>query len=414
VEAIELGKIGLFVLIVTGVYYVVNLVLKPEKTIFRILIGLFLTALAYFLYFGIPHVTLISLGILSACLVIVSIILAVSVKVVYNKNTKLQEQIVQLKAEVQIAKTKLPIAIFVPRSENGQGDFWMEFTSHVIQELQEKGYQQKVVYLQGNFLAREQIRLLKNFEWKTVAGAILSLADVTVADTLIDVIKNLGTDGPPIVLHDLAPAVASKFFANIESLANLVCVNNEVGGSIAADIMLDYFTHKQFSPPYNIVVVPGHSEHPHSKLRIDGFRTALELKGVTSIPAFTGDGKWTYEGASEAFRLFTSSREQGVGCIHGIFVCNDDMALGVEDYLLHSKESIVNYPAIIGFDKTHLLEQRWRSLETHLIIGTVDARLQEQAMDAADLVIELVEKKSSIVRQRDITPRRVTRTGWLG
>jgi ABC-type sugar transport system substrate-binding protein len=316
------------------------------------------------------------------------------------------------KEKAKLQKLKKNIAVFVPRSVEAQNSFWLEYVHFVMHALQKHECYAVVEYLETDYSADEQISMLKAYNWSTVEGAIVSLADATVLPELAHIMVQRANSGPPIVLHDLSPDVANDCFAKLSIPANLVCVDNATGGAMAADIMLDYFTTRSLTPPYEIVVVPGSHKHPHSRARIDGFRKRIQERGMQAQFYETNEGNWTAEGAAEVIDAFIANMATSkFPIVHGVFVCNDDMAIGVENVLASTTSSVFKDTVVVGFDYTYLLRELWRSRQRSMMVGTVDAQVHLQANLAVGLILELIRDQKAYIPVKRVPPKRIQKTG---
>lgn len=321
--------------------------------------------------------------------------------------TATQMELAQIKA-----RCKPSVAVFVPRSLTDQDSFWMEFAKFVIVELQKRKFQPILEYLHNDYSSVEQVSCLKSFDWASINGAIVSLVNASVLPELSRIMDNLGKSGPPYVLHDFAPDAARNYFDSLKIEGNLVYVDNEAGGRIAADIMHGYFTKvMKISPPYHILVVPGSNAHPHSEARIVGFQKQMTHHAACHIDR-TNDGNWTYDGAVAAMLEYSQRPpSQRASHVHGIFVCNDDMALGVQKVLIDRKRGTLKDAAIVGFDYAYLLRQLWKQNPNDgPIIATVDAMVRMQAIAAVDLIAHSIEARGS-KKTTKVSPQLMVRPG---
>jgi len=319
----------------------------------------------------------------------------------------------QLESQLAIATAELNdirplVAVFLPNSPTQADSFWMEFSDAVRSALQEKNYQPDIRTLKADYSGQEQISELRRFRWDSVKAAIVSPADNTVIPELVKILQGLGTNRRPVVVHDMAPDEARRAFSGSNLSVNIVCVDNERGGWFAADTMLAYWKDKNLSPPYKVVLVPGNKNHPHSRLRLSGFKSRME-EARTDVRYYpTPDGGWTYQGAYRAMMELLDNEQELKECaaVHGIFACNDEMAIAVEDALANAKHK---HPAfqetrIVGFDYTFILRHAWKRKQNGLIFGTVNAMVGDQASKASDLIAELISGQTPWPTDRIVVP----------
>jgi ABC-type sugar transport system substrate-binding protein len=324
-----------------------------------------------------------------------------------DKCKGLQEEIAH-KSPVAFTDLKV-IYVFIPRAEDAHDSFWLAFTKSVHDAVLNRGYSCRVEYLKNDYATYEQILQLKEFvatQWDNASGVIVSLADQSVMPELMDIVKKSSVDGTPIVLHDLAPSAASSYYAPTGIAPNLVCVDNEVGGRLAAKLMLDCLGTKEVPKPFQLVCVQGSSAHPHSALRFNGFEGHLRsVLKPEEYHIWQIEGGWTIDGAESTFCDFMKDKvTPRVAEIHGVFAFNDEMAIGVNKALFKQIRRGNPQPMIVGFDNIEMLQQAWRMNDNCAIVGTVDAELKQQARASVDLVMDLIKTKSSQRNIRIITP----------
>ncbi|MBS0417446.1 MAG: LacI family DNA-binding transcriptional regulator [Proteobacteria bacterium] len=106
--------------------------------------------------------------------------------------------------------------------------------------------------------------------------------------------------------------------------------------------------------------IVGHPNHLASSLRLRGFRTALEQRGLGFDPGFVKQGYFVFESGLQAARELLSLPEPPTA----IFASNDDMAAGV---LLAAHELAIPVPqrlSVAGFDDTYISRIVWPRLTT--------------------------------------------------
>lgn len=313
-------------------------------------------------------------------------------------------------ASERLAKIKPTVAVFVPRSRADEETFWMEFKNHIGQELQSLDIQPLIYNLRNEYSEAEQIDDIRNFPWDSVKGAVISPAGPDVIDEILSLVQKNGSQGPKIVLHDIAPDFLASKLSVMDYAA--VCIDNASGGALAAEIMWENLKRKSIQGIYNFLLVPGNKDHLHSQLRISGFSSKMQQQIPPGQCMFyhTEDGQWTYDGARRVVSGFidhtpTNRRVS----IHGIFVCNDEMAFAVEDDLDDLNLDIFHGAAIVGFDYAYFSRTTWRRKYRGQIVGTVDARVGIQAGVAAGLISDLIQNRVPANRIRVIKPERRVR-----
>ena len=304
------------------------------------------------------------------------------------------------------------ILLSLPRSDKAEY-FWGRFKSLVNDFLNKRGYRGQLADLEEEYNQDQQSNYLLNPKnLKDIEGGIIAPAGPKVLETISKMIKTRKT---PLVIHDITPEDHDKYFSEMEFAAPpYIPINNVIGGQLAAKIMSDYLKQKKnMQPPYTILIIPGKSNQTHSKNRISGFiHNFRQLSENQVVFFYTGDGKWNYENCKEVLDHFINNilTTLPINEIHGIFACNDEMAICADDLIEQkikdnhpNKDKLIN-SNIVGFDATQELMRKIKD-QSSRIIGTIDSKIKEQAERVANLIIDLIEgKKINKKEERTIIP----------
>jgi len=335
------------------------------------------------------------------------LLLALAVNfLLYHRAKRSEAQVQKMREELE--RTKPHCLLSLPRSVNNGETFWMEFRDSFCHGLHSRSIQPVVRNVNHDYSQAEQIEELRNTDLTSLKGAVICPAGPQVVEEVISLMHKVGDNMPKLVLHDTSDE-AAKAFASEEFGVCIVCVDNKRGGRIAAEILLDNFKKKGIAEKFNVLVMPGDDGHPNSRQRIEGFQERMRELAPNRVNwYYAREGKWTYEGACQAILEFIENEIQnkGLKCLHGIFACNDEMALGVEDTLEHLQLSCCQGVAIVGFDYSHFIRTLWRRKHKGLMVGTVDAKVDAQADAAASLIAELIRGRRPSQRLRMISPER--------
>lgn len=136
--------------------------------------------------------------------------------------------------------------------------------------------------------------------------------------------------------------------------------------------------------------ISGPGELEVSKVRLDGFRTALHSLGVPIGEGMIADGRFTSEGGAEAVGKIVASAE-----MTAILAANDLMAMGALRELLSSGRSVPDEISVAGFDDITISELAPVPLTTMRIptyeMGKRAGRLLLSILEGEDPTDEWVE-----------------------
>ena len=159
-----------------------------------------------------------------------------------------------------------------------------------------------------------------------------------------------------------------------DTLAPVIHVDDVGAARKMTDYLLD-LGHKK------IAFLGYHASHESSLGRLEGFRTALESRGLPVDKNLIIDGEFTFDSG------MAMTREALKGKPTAIFACNDEIAAGA---VFQSRLSGFNVPedvSIVGFENSPFSVQTWPHLTT------VNQPNFDIAASAAAMVIKMMQEK---------------------
>ena len=135
--------------------------------------------------------------------------------------------------------------------------------------------------------------------------------------------------------------------------ASCVVMNNERGGALATEHLLDH-GHRR------IAHVTGPLSFPDSRDRLHGYRQALEAAGVAYVERYVVESNFQEEGGARAVaRLLERAPD-----VTAIFFGNDQMAAGGMRTLRESGRDVPGDVSVVGFDDVFLAQYLTPTLTT--------------------------------------------------
>lgn len=269
-----------------------------------------------------------------------------------------------LARSLRMGQTKT-IGLIIPDNSNS---FFAEMSRHIEDLGYQNGYSVILCNTDEN-LEKEQayIDVLMN---KQVDG-IIFIATGHSSENL-DRLKNLRI---PIV-------VADRDFPS--SVADVVKVDNELGGQLAAEYLLSLGHQK-------LACISGAPELVSSQQRVKGFLKVVEAQGLSVPPDWIISGDFHFQAGLQCMnqmldRWTTIAQDQRPT---GVFICNDMMALGairsIRQHGLHVPRDL----SIVGFDNIRLAEWFFPALTT------VAQPIPELAQAAVDLLLDRIQDRQA-------------------
>ncbi|KXF76537.1 alanine racemase [Paramesorhizobium deserti] len=131
-----------------------------------------------------------------------------------------------------------------------------------------------------------------------------------------------------------------------------------------------------------VAIVIGDETHRSARLRLMGFRRALQAAGIEPEPAMEIQGAFTFQSGLEAGRRLLHHANRPTA----ILASNDDMAAGVLQAAHELRIPVPQKLSIVGFDDTALAQMVWPQLTT------IRQPIFEMAERAADILLKQIEK----------------------
>ena len=209
-------------------------------------------------------------------------------------------------------------------------------------------------------------------------GAVLALVNASAAQ-----LGALQAAGVPFVLLDPVsqpPASASS-----------VGAANWAGARAAAEHLLE-LGHRR------LAVIAGRREHLYSQARVDGFRSAVGVRGDVAPPR-VAFADWKRDRARQAaIELFRSADPPTA-----VFACSDHMALGVYEAAEECGLRIPDDVSVVGFDD--LPEGEW----VRPRLTTVEQPIVEMGASALRMLLRLRSGGASGTLREELSTRLLVR-----
>ncbi len=126
-----------------------------------------------------------------------------------------------------------------------------------------------------------------------------------------------------------------------------------------------------------IAIVIGDATHRSARLRLAGFRRALEAAGIAPDPALEVQGAFTFQSGLDAGRRLLHHANRPTA----ILASNDDMAAGILQAAHELRIAVPQKLSVVGFDDTALAKMVWPQLTT------IRQPIFEMAERAADMLL---------------------------
>ncbi|QYR19258.1 LacI family transcriptional regulator [Paenibacillus sp. sptzw28] len=155
-----------------------------------------------------------------------------------------------------------------------------------------------------------------------------------------------------------------------------VSTDNQKGAMAAVDHLLD-LGHR------HIAMINGHDEASVSKERLEGYRAALEARGIDYRPELVMNGNFSEEGGAEAmYRIVLQHPE-----VTAVFSASDLMVLGALGALERIGRKVPETMSIVGYDDISIASYCSPKL------STVRQDKYEMGYQAAQLLIDMLENR---------------------
>jgi ABC-type sugar transport system substrate-binding protein len=183
-------------------------------------------------------------------------------------------------------------------------------------------------------------------------------------------------------------------------LPSFVGGDESIGGRLAAEIVLDVIVTPPAKP--RVIIVNGASS-PWEQKRALAFKTTLAASWKNVVFSESPPINYSRAAAYEWTRKTLPKVATFDKCISvsAVFACNDDMAIGVRNAILHLTREGYKFPIlpqIVGYDGITEMREYIEANDA-FIAGTVDVRIEEQARAAMLLIHKLIrggERKTEV------------------
>jgi len=193
----------------------------------------------------------------------------------------------------------------------------------------------------SGFADAEHERASIEFLLERRCDGLVIQAEGLADEVLIDLVRN----GPAPVV------VFGRGIAEVEG--SCVVLNNELGGALATDYLLDH-GHRRIGH------ISGPLSFPDARDRLHGYRRALEAAGVEYVERYVVESTFLEDGgAHAAARLLDRAPE-----VSAIFVANDQMAAGAMRTLREIGRDVPAEVSVVGFDDVFLAQYLTPTLTT--------------------------------------------------
>lgn len=265
------------------------------------------------------------------------------------------------------------IGVIVPDCTN---NFFSEISRAIDRFCFAKGY--NIILCNTDNDVNQQASYTDMLISKHIDGVIFISSNNTDED-----VNKLRKFNIPVVIADrLVP------YLNVDT----IIVNNEKGGYEATKYLLSLgFT--------KIACISGPKDISSSKLRLNGYKKALEEAGLSVNENYIHYGDFHFTGGFQACKKFMKLKDRP----QAIFASNDMMALG---FINAVKDEGLNVPSdfsVVGFDNSLLASM------TIPRITTIAQPLEELAQTATELILKKIEKHSDSVTQILLNPTLIER-----
>jgi LacI family transcriptional regulator len=135
-----------------------------------------------------------------------------------------------------------------------------------------------------------------------------------------------------------------------------------------------------------IAFIKGHPRHGAARLRLQGYKDALEAGGLQSYAALIKDGNFRFQAGVDAAEQLLRQKVPPTA----IFAANDEMAAGVLTAAHRMGIAIPDALSVAGFDDIFYASVTWPGLTT------IRQPIAEMGDGAADLLLAQLRKNKAV------------------
>jgi DNA-binding LacI/PurR family transcriptional regulator len=253
-------------------------------------------------------------------------------------------------------KTGLVAAVIDSNLNVFSDPFWGQITTGISQALQE-----------ANFQALLMVRPLDINDPSVIAALAPGQIDGAIFFQLHndDTVNLLQDMGLPLVVVG-RPEESSKL--------TYVDSDNLGGGYAAAKHLIERGCTR-------IATIAGNPALSSGRLRLEGFRKAMDEANLPVAESRIAYGEWTDESGAAAMTVLLQASPD----LDGVFVANDLMALGALNVLEAEGISVPDHVAVVGFDNM------FAGRITRQQLTTIEQDVQGLGAQAAAMVIHMID-----------------------
>jgi LacI family transcriptional regulator len=171
-----------------------------------------------------------------------------------------------------------------------------------------------------------------------------------------------------------------------------VDVDNLHGARLAMDYLLD-LGHRR------IGVITGGSLVVNARDRLEGYRSALDARGVAARDEWIYQGNWSEQSGYAGLQHFLGLAQRPTA----VFCCNDLMAIGAMRAAADQGVAVPEEISVIGFDDIRLASY------VNPRLTTVRQPLDQVGQSAARILLDLLGEKRSAARRVVLPPELIIR-----
>ncbi len=194
------------------------------------------------------------------------------------------------------------------------------------------------------------------------------------------------------LLEEGVPVVTTAYHLPTQKLT-VVDVDNVEGAQQAVRCLLE-------NGRGQIAMITGPATWKSAIDRTEGYRRALQARGIPFYASSVAEGDWSYSSGYRAMRDMLSRGQS----FAGLFAQNDQMAIGAIHALREAGKRVPEDVAVVGYDDIPVAEFSDPPLTTirqpMCEVGQVAARLLIKAIEEPKLVQPGTLLKTSLVRRR--------------
>ncbi len=253
------------------------------------------------------------------------------------------------------------------------------FSSAVLQGLEEKLHQfdYHALAISGGTCKQDEEMALNYLLNKKIDGLILLVQHLS-DDTLIELVKQRI---PLVLINRCVPEI--RHFC--------IEVDNELGGKLATDHLIS-------AGHQHIACITGPLQRSDARARLQGYRKALEESGLHYCEDIVVEAEFSEESGYKAMKKL---QNRGYD-FTALFVCNDHMAIGVQEYLAENKLCVPDDLSVVGFDNVDIARFVMSGLTT------IHFPIEEMCAQAVTQMVRSLNQTKTSTPQK-LTPRLIAR-----